>query len=96
MATYLAAFFFEPYIWQGQQVGWYFLCPKCRMGWCVPTDRIDKLVASGMLPNPPSHELHWKEEGPQLDSMTLSPSVVCRTPGCTGHYWVRNGSIIDV
>ena len=37
----------------------------------------------------------WKRvSGSTVDDITLSPSILCRVPGCELHCWIRDGRIV--
>lgn len=95
--------FFKPWQWimekdpfnptaEREQLGWLFTCPKCKDLSVIPTEEGYEKCQAAASPPPVAFEDAWESQGKE-DNLTLSPSVVCTTAGCSGHYWIRQGFI---
>jgi hypothetical protein len=93
--------FMKPWMWHHDwaenkqvQAGWDFACPKCEFSYVLPTEEGYKNTEDAKYPTSRFYKTKWTEQG-DLENITLNPSVVCRTKGCEGHYWIRDGKITN-
>lgn len=96
-----AADYMRPWMWYHEdpehlriQAGWYFRCPMCDRSYVLPTEFGYRNTQNMDYPLDLFYTTRWTEQGDSLDSLSLYPSIVCRTKGCEGHYWVQRGKII--
>lgn len=95
--------FFKPWRWimemdvfnpdaASEQLGWLFTCPKCKEISVIPTEEGYAKCLEAAAPPPEAFEDAWESQGTK-EALTLSPSIVCTTENCSGHYWIKYGVI---